>query len=104
MAINVQILDHAARINMQGRFDFQVHREFKEAYIPLLDNPAVREIEVEMSRVDYLDSSALGMLMLLNERAKAVNKPVALLNTSGVVSQVLEVANFSKIFNIRHAS
>ena len=78
MAINVQILDRAGRINMYGRFDFQVHREFKEAYTPLLDNPAVREIEVEMSKVDYLDSSALGMLMLLNERAKAVNKPVTL--------------------------
>ncbi len=103
MAINVQILDHAARINMYGRFDFQVHREFKDAYTPLLDNPVVREIEVEMSKVDYLDSSALGMLMLLNERAKAVNKPVTLLNTSGVVSQVLGVANFSKIFNIRQA-
>jgi N-methylhydantoinase A len=63
MAINVQILDHAARINMHGRFDFQVHREFKDAYTPLLDNPVVREIEVEMSKVDYLDSSALGMLM-----------------------------------------
>lgn len=103
MAINVQILDRAGRINMYGRFDFQVHREFKEAYTPLLDNPAVREIEVEMSKVDYLDSSALGMLMLLNERAKAVNKPVTLLNTSGVVSQVLGVANFSKIFNIKQA-
>ena len=65
---------------------------------------AVREIEVEMSRVDYLDSSALGMLMLLNERAKGVSKSVSLLNTSGVVSQVLEVANFSRIFNIRNAS
>ena len=53
--------------------------------------------------MDYLDSSALGMLMLLNERAKVVNKPVALLNTSGVVSQVLGVANFSKIFNIKQA-
>ncbi|MDD5384865.1 MAG: STAS domain-containing protein [Gallionella sp.] len=104
MAINVQILDRAGRINMHGRFDFQVHREFKEAYTPLLDNPDVREIEVEMSKVDYLDSSALGMLMLLNERAKAVNKPITLLNTSGVVSQVLGVANFSKIFNIKHAS
>jgi len=103
MAINVQILDRAGRINMVGRFDFQVHREFKEAYTPLLDNPDVREIEVEMSKVDYLDSSALGMLMLLNERAKVVNKPVALLNTSGVVSQVLGVANFSKIFNIKQA-
>jgi len=104
MAINVQILDRAARINMDGRFDFQVHREFKDAYAPLLDNPAVREIEIEMSKVDYLDSSALGMLMLLNERARSVNKMVTLLNTSGVASQVLGVANFSKIFNIRHAS
>ncbi len=104
MAINVQILGRAGRINMYGRFDFQVHREFKEAYAPLLDNPAVREIEVEMSKVDYLDSSALGMLMLLNERAKAVNKSITLLNTFGVVSQVLAVANFSKIFNIKQAS
>lgn len=104
MAINVQIHDRSARIAMSGRFDFQVHRDFKDAYTPLLDNAAVREIEVEMSKVDYLDSSALGMLMLLNERAKAVNKPVALLNTSGVVSQVLEVANFSKIFNIKHTA
>jgi hypothetical protein len=44
------------------------------------------------------------MLMLLNERAKGVSKTVALLNTSGVVSQVLEVANFSKIFNIRNVA
>jgi len=39
--------------------------------------------------------------MLLNERAKAGNKSVVLLNASGVVSQVLEVANFSKIFTIK---
>jgi len=102
MAINVQINDRLARIIMSGRFDFQVHRDFKDAYTPLIGNAEVNEIEVEMSKVDYLDSSALGMLMLLNERAKATNKPVSLINTSGVVSQVLEVANFSKIFNIKH--
>lgn len=104
MAISVQIHDSVARISMSGRFDFQVHRDFKEAYAPLIDNTAVHEIEVEMSKVDYLDSSALGMLMLLNERAKSLNKTVSLLNTSGVVSQVLEVANFSRIFTIRNAA
>lgn len=52
MAISVQIRDNVARISMSGRFDFQVHREFKEAYTPLVDNAAVREIEVEMSKVD----------------------------------------------------
>lgn len=102
MAINVQINDHMARIVMSGRFEFQMHRAFKDAYMPLINDAAVREIEFELSKVDYLDSAALGMLMLLNERAKEANKPVALLNVSGVVSQVMEVANFSKIFNIKN--
>jgi len=104
MAINVQIRDSVARITMFGRFDFQVHREFKDAYTPLLSNAAVREIEIEMSKVVYLDSSALGMLMLLSERANAVNKTVSLLNTTGAVSKLLEVANFNQIFNIKHTS
>lgn len=101
MAINVQILDRSARIALSGRFDFVVHRDFKDAYLPLIDNVAVREIVIEMSGVDYLDSAALGMLMLLNERAKEAGKPVTLLNASGVALQVMDIANFSKIFNVK---
>jgi anti-anti-sigma factor len=101
MSINVTIRDNVARISMSGRFDFQVHREFKDAYTAQLANAAAREIEIEMSRVDYLDSSALGMLILLNERAKEANKSITLLTPSAVVAQVLNVANFSKIFNIK---
>lgn len=103
MAINVQVLDRLARIAISGRFDFEMHRDFKTAYMPLLDDAALRGIEIEMNQVDYLDSAALGMLMLLNERAKEANKPVTLLNPSSLVSQVLEVANFGRIFNIRNA-
>ncbi|MFZ2300707.1 MAG: STAS domain-containing protein [Gallionella sp.] len=101
MAINVQIHDRSVLITMSGRFDFEVHRDFKSSYMPLINNTAVREIEIEMSRVDYLDSAALGMLMLLHERAKEANKLVTLLNASGVALQVMEIANFSKIFNIK---
>ena len=104
MTINVWIHEHSARIAMSGRFDFKVHRDFKWSYMPLLDNAAVHEIEIEMSRLDHIDSSALGMLMLLNERANAVNKTVTLINTTGAVSQLLEVANFDQIFNIRNMS
>lgn len=101
MAIDIQIRDRSARIAMSGRFDFEVHRDFKHAYMTLLGKHAVREIEIEMSKVNYLDSAALGMLMLLHERAKEVNKPVVLLNASGEATQVMEVANFSKIFTIK---
>ena len=100
MAISIQVRGDEGFISMSGRFDFQIHREFKEAYTGLLNNDAIREIEIEMSRLEYMDSSALGMLLLLNERAKAVNKSISLLNASGMVAQVLEVANFGKLFNI----
>ena len=93
-AINVQIHGCLARIAMSGRFDFQTWRNFKNSYMPLLDNTVVRKICVEMSNVDYFEYSAMGMLLLLNERAKAVNKPVTLLATCGVVSRVLEDYQF----------
>lgn len=101
MTINAQIHDHSARITMSGRFDFKVHRDFKDAYAPLLDDAAVHGIDIELSKVDYIDSSALGMLMLLHERAKSANKTVGLLNASCAVSQMLEVSNFDRIFNIK---
>jgi len=101
-AIKVQIHDGLARIILIGHFDSQMRRHFRDCYTPLIDNAAVQEIRVDMSKVDYLDSSAMGMLLLLKERAEAVGKPVTLLIASGLVSHVLEIANFSKIFNIRH--
>jgi anti-anti-sigma factor len=100
MTLETKIRDDIGSIIMKGRFDFQVHKEFKEAYTGLFENAAVKHIKIEMDRLDYLDSSALGMLMLLNERAKLVNKTISLVNPSGVVNQVLEVANFNRLFNI----
>ncbi len=103
MAINVQVHGKVGRMEISGRFDFQMHREFKDAYTRLTGNAALSEIEIEMGKVDYLDSSALGMLMLLKQQSEAAKKTVALLNPSAMVKQVLEVANFNKIFNIRSA-
>ncbi len=96
--INVQIHGCLARIAISGRFDFQAWRNFKNSYTPLLDNTVVREIFVEMSKVDYLEASAMGMLLLLNERAKAANKQVALRATCGAVSRVLEGWRFQQNF------
>ena len=100
MSLETQIQDNVASIVMRGRFDFQIHKEFKEAYSRLFENAAVQQIEIEMSKLEFMDSSALGMLMLLNERAKTANKTISLANPSHVVNQVLEMANFNRLFNI----
>jgi len=89
------------RVTLSGRFDFSAHKEFRQGYDPVLSKPAVRALVVDLTAVDYVDSAALGMLLLMQERATAANKQVVLLEPKGSAKQVLEVANFHKLFNIK---
>ena len=100
MGISTKIVDHTAMINMTGRFDFNVQRNFKEEYDPQLHNAAVSAIEVNLAGVDYLDSSALGMLLMLRERAATAGKSLKLCKPGVSVAQILEIANFAKLFTI----
>ena len=101
MEIKVTTNGQAATIAMRGRFDFGAHRPFKDAYDPLLQQPGIGSIEINLAEVEYMDSSALGMLLLLHERAEASNKEVVLSRPNSTVSQILDIANFGKLFTIR---
>lgn len=101
MDINTNIDGQMATIYMNGRFDFNVHRSFKEAYDELLAQPGITSLEVNLAQVDYLDSSALGMLLLLRERAQLAGKTVVLRQPNSVVTQILDIANFGKLFTIQ---
>lgn len=99
MQASVTVADGKATIKLQGRFDFNAHREFREVVDKAMEG-SVREVLVDLSGVDYLDSSALGMLLMLRDKAKTAAREVALTNCSGAVKQVLDIANFSKLFRI----
>ncbi len=101
MQINVNTAGNTTTIHLNGRFNFDSHREFRGAYDPYLSNAAVANLEVDLSQVEYLDSSALGMLLMLRERAQAANKKLMLCRPSASVAQILDIANFSKLFEIK---
>ena len=100
MSISANVAGNTATINMSGRFDFNVQREFKETYDLYLGDAAVGAIDINLAGVDYLDSSALGMLLMLRERSAAAGKSLKLCKPGAGVSQILEIANFSKLFTI----
>jgi anti-anti-sigma factor len=100
MSISANVVGNSATINMTGRFDFSVQRDFKSAYDGLINNPAIGEIEINLAGVDYLDSSALGMLLMLRERSTAAAKKLKLCQPTNSVAQILEIANFGKLFTI----
>jgi HptB-dependent secretion and biofilm anti anti-sigma factor len=101
MDIKVTTAGSVADININGRFDFTAHRSFKDAYDPLLQQKDIASLEVNLADVAYMDSSALGMLLLLHERAQAEGKEVVLCRANSTVMQILDIANFGKLFTIR---
>jgi HptB-dependent secretion and biofilm anti anti-sigma factor len=102
MASNVssRVNDNKGILTLSGRFDFSIHRDFRSNYESILSTAGVNEIDVDLNGVDYIDSSALGMLLLLREKATGKNIQMTLLNPKDSVRQVLEVANFGRLFSI----
>lgn len=98
MQANVSSANGRSIIKLQGRFDFNAHRDFREAVDQALADSATSEVSVDLGEVDYLDSSALGMLLMLRDKAKGAGKSVSLANGRGAVRQVLDIANFGKLF------
>jgi anti-anti-sigma factor len=98
MSISTQVTAEKARLTLQGRFDFSAHRDFRQGYEKLITQPEVKSIEVNMSGVEYIDSSALGMLLVLREAVIRNQQQLMLTNCTSSVRRVLDVANFGKLF------
>lgn len=87
-----------ATLFMAGQFDFNAYSDFKPHQSKLLDDPAVRTIVLDVTKLDYLDSAALGTLLLLREKAKAKNIDIAICGAKGIVLEILEIAHFQRMF------
>jgi anti-anti-sigma factor len=87
-----------ATISIPGRFDFSIHREFREAYSQ--HDPGRVKFIVDLSQTDYLDSSALGMLLLLRKFSGGDSAGVTIRNAREPVDKILRVANFDKLFEM----
>jgi len=101
MDVNVRQVDGQARLELRGRFDYTSHRSFKQACETAFSASGMNEMVIDMQAVDYLDSSALGMLLLLRDKCKATSRPVSLVNCGATVRDVLKVANFDKLFTLQ---
>ena len=97
MNFRVSVEPSAVRIGLAGRFAFEHRRVFGEATDAALASPAPKVL-VDLHGVAYMDSSALGMLLVLRDKAAGVNKSVAISCAPGIVRDILTVANFGKLF------
>ncbi len=100
MAITASLSPDGKELTLvvEGRFDFSSHQEFRAAYEQLKEPPA--RYRVDMQDATYLDSSALGMLLLLRDHAGGEQARIEIVNCSPDVRKILTISNFEQLFSI----
>ncbi|MBI3563405.1 MAG: STAS domain-containing protein [Gammaproteobacteria bacterium] len=84
-------------IKMPQEFDFRSHKEFRETH----RNPGtVSQYVLDFSRTKHMDSSALGMLLLMREEIGNDSNKIRLINCQHNIKALLEMANFHKLFTV----
>lgn len=99
MAISAQYDEEISKLTIfiEGKFDFSCHKAFKETYS---DCSSDTTFVLNMEKMTYLDSSALGMLLLLRDFSGGDQGSISLEGCNENVVKVLMVANFDRLFSI----
>lgn len=84
-------------IHVSGRFDFAAHQEFLRAYKQ--HQPGEKAFIVDLKDTDYMDSSAMGMLLQLREYGRK-DQATELVNGNDGVREILRIANFDRLFAV----
>lgn len=85
-------------IKIQGRFDFSSLQLFRNAYEKV--EPKPQKFIVDLKESDYLDSSALGMLLALRDYGGGDNADISVLNCNPDVKKILVITKLDELFKV----
>lgn len=100
MDIVIQENQDALDIRMSGKFTFIDHPVFRQI-IEKMSDPNVRQIIFYMDRIEFVDSAALGMLLLAHDEAAKHSKKIVISGIQGQVKKMFDVARLGTLFTLR---
>ena len=89
-------------IELEGEVDVYTAPQLKQQMISLLESGA-KELIVDLTKVEYLDSTALGVLIGGLKRMRERDGNMVLVCPSPRIRRVFEITGLDKIFDIFNA-
>ena len=90
------------RLTVLGEIDHHEAAALREAMDDAILSAAPTTVEIDLSKVDFMDSSGLGILMGRKAIADRVGATVTLLNPSPRVAAILELSGLQKVLPIEY--
>jgi anti-anti-sigma factor len=90
LEIDSELEADSARLTPVGELDIATAPQLEQEVRSLLAR-AVRSVTIDLSRLTFIDSSALRLFIVLNERATGENWTLSLIRPTGQVRSVFEI-------------
>lgn len=100
MTVKTYISDDEKHLSIivEDRFDFSQHQYFRDAYSKHTNNGTL--FTIDLSGTKYMDSSALGMILLLKDHAENINGQIKICKPNKTITKILEIAQFHRLMTI----
>ena len=85
-------------LTLVGKFDYTCHQSFLSSYETIGSTP--KQVIIDLLEVPCLDSSALGMLLLLRTHAGGDNSDVHIINSQPDITKLLKSCKFDELFRV----
>ena len=92
-------IDGAALLTLRGEIDVYTAPRLRQAIIDLVDGGADR-IVVDMEKVDFLDSTGLGVLVGGLKRVRMKDGSLSIVTTQDKILKIFDITGLNKVFAI----
>lgn len=96
----VQEIDGGILVSLSGRMTLIDHGKFREV-VDSLERMRGTRCVFDLSKLEFVDSSGLGMFLIARDIAMPKNVEIELRGATEGVGRVLEIAKFATLFTVR---
>ena len=98
MSYKVSEEGNVATVHLDGEIDMDVTEKAKEVIFPHIDSG--KEVHLNLSNVQYMDSSGISVLIESHQKALEKNTKVIIKDVSKSVLKVIMMAKLEQILNL----
>ena len=86
-------------ISLKGELDVSTADKLKE-YLHNLADEKILDMKINLDKLDYIDSTGLGVMIGVLKKLKTDNKEIHILNPKSNVKKIFTITGLDKIFKM----
>ena len=96
MIYSAENIDDILRLKFNGKFTYHDTKVTKEIITHIRNND-IKTVIIDLDILFFIDSTAIGMILIMVEECKTLGCKLSLINGDGQVGRVLKLVNIEKI-------